>query len=83
MVFIKIFRKNIIFPKGILLNRVKKSFLDLKSWGPLTNFLIRSRGWPWVAAGGRGWMGWPGVAGVARVAAEFKSRWTVPLIYDK
>jgi hypothetical protein len=29
-----------IFFKGFLLNRVKKIFLDLKSWGPLKSFKI-------------------------------------------
>jgi hypothetical protein len=42
MLVIKNFIKKIIFPKGFLLNRVKKFFFDLKSWGPLKNFKIRS-----------------------------------------
>jgi hypothetical protein len=32
---IKKFPKNIICPKGFLVNRVKKIFLYLKSWEPL------------------------------------------------
>jgi hypothetical protein len=39
---LKNFLKNIILPKGFLLNRVKKIFFDLKSWGPLKKFKIRS-----------------------------------------
>jgi hypothetical protein len=38
----KNFPKNIIFPKGFPLNRMKNIFLDLKSWGPLINFKVRS-----------------------------------------
>jgi hypothetical protein len=38
LLFLKNFPKNLIFPKEFLLNRVKKIFFDLKSWGPLKNF---------------------------------------------
>ncbi len=36
------FPNNLIFPKGFLLNRVKKMFFDLKLWGPLKIFKSRS-----------------------------------------
>jgi hypothetical protein len=38
----KIFLKNLLFRKQFLLNRMKKIFFDLKSWGPLKNVKTRS-----------------------------------------
>ncbi len=38
----KNFPKNIMFPKGFLLNRAKKAVFVVKSWGFLKNLKIRS-----------------------------------------
>jgi hypothetical protein len=63
----KFSEKYIIFLKGFLLNRVKKSLFDLKSWEPLKIFFIRSDSYSR-----------PSPISICQ-KTQLKSRWTVPL----